>query len=351
MADPNAVETNLNQNAEGSEVEVLNKGLGLADDASANANKSAGAEGEEVDPDGEEDNADATTRVDAELEQAENDAEREAIRARRRDERKNRRKHAQEKRDALERQVQSLTQKVQTQDQELAALKNVSQGVQVQQVDRAIQEAEQAHGHFKSVIADATTKGDGATVADATVAMIRAEDRVKELKGYKANMNRAPAKVLDPGMVNHANEFMKRNPWYGGPRSNDPDSKVLTAVDNSLAAENWDPNTKEYWEELESRASKYLGHRMKASSSPGGANGGYNDGADKQRGGQGSGQAKTPVAGSSGNGSSNNGGGKGKMTLSAERVKAIKDAGAWDDPKRRDAMIQRYKAYDAEQQS
>lgn len=303
---------------ENSDVEELNRAL-------APANAEADVSNDEVDEE------ERTARVDSELEEAASDTEREAIRERRREERKTRRARQQDKRDSLTRQVESLMQTVQNQSLELNQLKNVNAGAQSAQIDQAINQAQQAHSHFKTVIADATTKGDGATVAEATVGMIRAEDRAKELRTYKANMGRGAGKQnIDPSIVNHGSEFLKANSWYGGPQSNDPDSRVMTAVDNSLAAEGWDPKTPAYWEELQTRAAKYLPHRTNGANSPA---------LEKSVT-----ILKSPVAGGSGGNST---GGGAKFVLSAERVKAMKDSGAWDDPKRRESMVKRFKEFDS----
>lgn len=38
-----------------------------------------------------------------------------------------------------------------------------------------------------------------------------------------------------------------------------------------------------------------------------------------------------------------------EIVIDPERVKAMKEAGIWDDPKRRAAMIQKYAQYDRQQ--
>jgi hypothetical protein len=93
------------------------------------------------------------------------------------------------------------------------------------------------------------------------------------------------------------------------------------------------PRTPEYWDELDNRLQKYLPHRY-----TGAANGGSSTGNQRPR----------NVVGSSGREASAAFGGdnRGTFTLSPERVRAMKDAGAWDNPERRQVMIQKYVAYD-----
>ena len=291
--------------------------------------------------DHDDEDADTTARVDAELAQASNDAEREAIRAKRRQERKDRDARRNERMDSLTRQTEALQRQLQEQNEQLSILRNANAGAQLSQVDAAIAQAESTVNQYKAIIADAATKGDGPTVAEATEAMITARERAQQLRGLKtravAHTNTPPA--ADPQMVKLGKQFMDENPWYKGPQDPNPDSRVLSALDNSLAAEGWDPRTPEYWSELRVRAAKYIPHRTKpgAASAAAGEQG-YNGGTPQQR--------RQPVAGAGGNNAGLNTGGDQDYNLSAERVRAMKEAGVWDDPKRRANVIARYREAD-----
>jgi len=284
------------------------------------------AEGEdEHDPlEGDED--EKTAKVDEELESAETEEDREAIRARRRIERKSRAQRNRERVEALERNLQAITEQNRALQQQVSSIQDVNAGSQLAQVDAAISQANQAAEHFKGIIANAATRNDGKTLAEATEYMIAARTRAQQLTEFKANATRAmnAPKPLDTRLVSKSQQFLAKNQWYGGPTSADPDSKVLTALDNSLTAEGWDATTDEYWTELESRAKKYLPHRL---AQPAPAK-----------------RPVNPVAGSSTQPSSGaNGGG---FTLSPERVAAIKAAGMWDDTAARAKMIKSYRDYD-----
>ena len=285
-----------------------------------------GAEVEDLDPleEVDEDEDERTAKVDSELEEAETDADREAIRERRRHERKSRGRRNRERVEALERNLQAVTEQNRTLQQQVSSIQDVNTGSQLAQVDAAIAQANQAAEHFKSVIANAATKGDGQTLAEATEYMIAARTRAQQLSEFKNNASRAinAPKPLDTRLVSKSQQFLGKNQWYGGPTSNDPDSKVLTALDNSLTAEGWDATTDAYWTELEARAKKYLPHRSQTpvvrklltSPVPGGG-------------------ASPGTAGAT-------------FTLSPERVAAIKSAGMWDDPAARAKMIKGYREYD-----
>lgn len=266
-----------------------------------------------------------TAKVDEELDGAETEEDREAIRVRRRAERKSRAQRNRERVEALERNLQAITEQNRALQQQVSSIQDSAAGSQLAQVDAAIAQANQAAEHFKGLIASAASKNDGKTLAEATEYMIAARTRAQQLKEFKENATRAmnAPKPLDTRLVSKSQAFLAKNQWYGGPTSSDPDSKVLTAIDNSLTAEGWDATTDEYWAELENRAKKYLPHRM---SSP-----------PPQK------RPQSPVAGSGSVPSSPSGGG---FTLSPDRVAAIKAAGMWDDPAARAKMIKSYREYD-----
>ena len=85
-----------------------------------------------------------------------------------------------------------------------------------------------------------------------------------------------------------------------------------------------DPSDPEYWEELDNRLSARLPHRYTSKG-----------GSTKKNSG--------PTASSR---VESNGTKPGTIRLSADRVQAIKDAGAWDDVERRNKMIRAYAQYD-----
>lgn len=329
MADQD-LDTGVNQTADKSEIDEIEKIINPSSEKDDVA---------EVAHD-DDDEEDERTQVDSELADASSESEREAIRARRRDDRKNRKSRQREKSASLERQVAALTKQNQQVIEQLSSLQDNNTGAQLAQVDRAIAEANNSYEYHKNLVGDATTKGDGRAAAEATEAMIDARNRAKELTGLKQRATSAinAPKPLNQVMVSHASNFLSSNKWYGGPQSADQDSRVLSSIDNSLAAEGWDSTTPEYWNELNARGAKYLPHRFNSENATMKQNSGYN-GSDK------SSPGKNPIAGGGGDGGSNKGGGV-SFGLSAERVKAMKDAGAWDDTARRNAMIARYQAHD-----
>lgn len=273
----------------------------------------------------------ASARVDSEIEDAVDDTEREEIRARRRNERRSKNAKNRERVEALERNLNAVMEQNRALQQQVGTIQDANVGNQLAQVDNAIQQATNAAEHFKGIIARASAANDGAAVAEATEHMIASRERAKELNNFKLSATRAinAPKPLNPQLVSKSQAFLGKNTWYGGPSSSDPDSKVLTALDNSLTAEGWDPTSDAYWTELDNRAKKYLPHRAAAAPR----------GETRER-------QSNPVPG--GNRAPTTGDKGGTFTLSPDRVKAIKDAGAWDDITARNGMIKAYRSYDKE---
>lgn len=284
-------------------------------------------------------------RSQEELDAATPEAQKEA-REKRKHERQNQRQRQREKIQSLERQLANSIADKQAMEQRLSALETNQTGTQFATLEQHEAQAKAIEKQLVDIIADASTKGDGARVAEATQGLIEVRDRQKVIEqakeGLKAQAARPKAQPLDTEVVNHAKAFMEKVPWYKGPKGTDSDSRVLTAVDNSLTAEGWDPRSPTYWAELESRAKRYLGDRFKGGErgqkdAPSGGDPPHNGAQDRQR--------RSPVAGGS---NDSGGGGSDSRTyrISADRVRAMKEAGIWDDPKRRASAIKRYQEYD-----
>lgn len=254
--------------------------------------------------------------------------EREAIRERRREERKNKKRYQKEKEDSYRREIASLKQQV----QEMNSWKNTIEQRRVQsgvaQLDKALQDSSDALELAKRAIKEATDTNNGAALVDAQELYYAARRRQEDLIGLKrqiaTRMSQPPTQAIpNPKVVANAQNWMKDKKWYD-PTGTDADSRVALTVDNSMAEEGWDPQTSEYWEELDNRLKKYLPHRY---------NSGYNEPNSGKSG------MRPPTGGSSQTRSNSSSSG---FVLSPERVRAMKEAGMWEDPVKRKAMIQRY---------
>jgi hypothetical protein len=177
----------------------------------------------------------------------------------------------------------------------------------------------------------AAQSGDVAGQVEYLEQLTDAKDRLKQAQYYKKQQideAKAPRQNVPNPVANevqkNATTWAKRNSWFD-PQARDTDSRIAKVIDQELAADGWDPADPEYWEELDSRLQSRLPHRYVAK-----------DKAVKRSGPT----ASSRVANTSG------GTKPGTITLSRERVQAIRDAGAWDDVEKRNKMIRAYASYD-----
>lgn len=229
--------------------------------------------------------------------------------------------------ESLRREIAARDELLAQQEARLAAVEKRTQGADMAAVDNELRKTADAYMYFREQHALAVTKADGAAAVEAQEKMYQAQRRGEELTRIKQAAAQRPQQPqpLDPLLKMHAENWLERNKWYD-PAGTDMDSKITLTIDQALAAEGWNPKTPQYWDELDARLKKHLPHRYKS---------GYNGGNSTQR---------SPVAGS---GRSEAGGkGAGEYRLSADRVQAIKDAGAWEDPVARAKMVKRYMEYD-----
>jgi hypothetical protein len=157
------------------------------------------------------------------------------------------------------------------------------------------------------------------------------KQRLAEITAYKKQQleaaKRPKQNVPNPvsnEVQRNATEWLGKNKWYD-PQARDTDSRIAKVIDQDLASEGWDPADPEYWEELDNRLSARLPHRYAAKT-----------GKEPKR-------AGPTASARSANPSSKS---ANTITLSRDRVQAIKDAGAWDDPVKRNKMIKAYAAFD-----
>jgi len=285
---------------------------------------------------GEDDHADA-----AALANATSDADREAIRARRRQERADKKAAARERETSLRDELAARDRMIAELSQRLMGVEQRGVVADIEQLDTAAQRANSAVNYYKGVIEEATKKQDGATVAEAIdkMGMAKAEAlRLAQVKHHVTQRAQSAAPALDPSVKNHGMAWIERNKWYD-PNGGDTDSSIVLTIDRRLAQDGFDPRSEAYWRELDKRVATYLPHRGQKS--------GYT--TDDSPSGK---PGRTPVAGSGREGGAGGAGSKGgSYTLSADRVKALKDAGVWDDPKARSDAIRRYRDYDRQHQA
>lgn len=220
----------------------------------------------------------------------------------------------------------------------LSQLERNTKAEHITRLDKNIEDAQVQLEYAKMKLAEATSNNDGQAMVEAQTLWHNAQEQVRNLQGMRQRADaelRQPqqqqAPQIDPVIQRNAAQWMKRNSWYN-PSATDPDSRVAKSIDEQMSSEGWDATDPDYWEELDSRLQKVLPHR-------------YNESNDDDNR-----QVRRPrnVVGSSGREASAAYGGTNRtqFVLSPERVKAMKDAGAWDNPERKAKMIKNFIAFD-----
>ena len=203
-------------------------------------------------------------------------------------------------------------------------------------IDKNLEDANYRVEYAKLKLAEATQNADGQAMVEAQTLWNAAQREVDQLTHIRRQADqelRQPQQqnAPDPTGQRLAQRWMARNSWYN-PSASDPDSRVAKKIDELMGAQGWDPTDPDYWDELDSRLHKELPHR-------------YNETNDED-----SRNVRRPrnVVGSSGREASAAYGGSNRtqFVLSPDRVKAMKEAGAWDNPERKAKMIKQFIAYD-----
>lgn len=220
----------------------------------------------------------------------------------------------------LERQNQQLLER-------LSVLERKSHGSDLARLDKAIEDQDNRILFAKQKIAEATRSGNGELLTSAQEMWFEARRQAEALANLKkravAPQPQRTIQAPDPQLQRHASNWMANNPWYD-PSGKDPDSRRALNEDAILAEEGYDPKTAEYWEELDRRLQRVVPHR-------------YTEDADEKP----RSRPRSAVTSSGREFASNNGRGN-SFTLSPEQVRAMKDAGMWDDAEKRAKMIRRY---------
>ena len=293
-------------------------------DAEEEPKKEVKAE-ESEEPD--EDQEDSSNEQDEE----ETDEDRERIREARREERRLK-KELNKQRDATARnKISALERRNAELAERLAKVENAAASYQFAQLDKSIEDESTRVEYAKMKMLQAAQSGDAAGQVEYLEQLTDAKERLKQAQYYKKQQleqAKAPRQnvpnEISTEVQQNATQWLKKNSWYD-PQARDTDSRIAKVIDQELAADGWDPSDSEYWEELDNRLSARLPHRYTA------------------KGGQQTRRAGPTASSRVANTTSAK---PGTITLSRDRVQAIKDAGAWDDVEKRNKMIRAYASYD-----
>lgn len=264
-------------------------------------------------------------------EDSEDEDEREKIREARREERKLKKELAKQREASAKHKISALERRNEELARRLAAVESTASSFQFAQVDKAIEDEATRVEYAKMKLLQASQAGDAEAQVEYLEQLQESKQRLAQITAYKKQQleqaKRPKQNVPNPvaqEVQKNAESWLTKNKWYD-PQARDTDSRIAKVIDQDLAAEGWDPADPEYWDELDNRLSARLPHRYAAKT-----------GTTPKRAGP---TASARTANPTGKAANT-------ITLSRDRVQAIKDAGAWDDPAKRNKMIKAYAAFD-----
>lgn len=221
----------------------------------------------------------------------------------------------------------------------LTQLERNTKSADLVRIDKSIEDAQTRLEYAKMKLAEATQNGDGEAMVEAQTLWQQAQEETRQLTSLRQQADQELRKpqqndnndLPDPTVQRLAAQWMRRNKWYN-PAATDTDSRIAKKIDELMVTEGWNPTDPDYWEELDSRLQSKLPHR-------------YNDSNDSD-----TRDVRRPrnVVGSAGREASAAYGGSNRtqFVLSPERVKAMKEVGAWDNPERKARMVKQFIEFD-----
>ena len=293
-----------------------------------------GGKVESVKKNDDEDDEDAQDAADddAAAEEGETDEERERIREARREERRLKKDLKKQRDISAKNKINSLERRNEELAKRLAAVENTAASYQFAQIDKAVEDESTRVEYAKMKMLQAAQAGDVSAQMEFLEQLTDAKQRLNQVQHYKKQQleqAKSPKQnvpnQLTEDVQRNATKWLKKHSWYD-PQARDTDSRIAKVIDQELAADGWDPSDSDYWEELDNRLQSRLPHRY---TSKGGA---------QKRGGPTASSRVSNTTSAKPN----------TITLSRERVQAIKDAGSWDDVEKRNKMIRAYASYDRE---
>jgi hypothetical protein len=262
----------------------------------------------------------------------EDEFEREKIREARREERRLKKELVKQREASSKHKISALEKRNEDLARRLAAVENTAASYQFAQIDKALEDEATRVEYAKMKMLQAAQSHNPAEQMEYLEQLTEAKQRLQQVQAYKKqqlDQAKAPKQNVPNEMAaevqRNAERWLKKNSWFDT-QARDTDSRIAKVIDQELAADGWDPSDSEYWDELDNRLQSRLPHRYTG------------------RGSSNNKRSAGPTASSRVANTSN--GKPSTITLSRERVSAIKDAGAWDDVAKRNKMIRAYADYD-----
>jgi hypothetical protein len=254
--------------------------------------------------------------------------------------------------DQLERTVQTMARRLDSNDKTNLETRITHTKAMIRKAESVMEEAADAEKGGKALV-EATRIRDG----------LRDDLGKLEMAKDRSEKQETPQSKVDPRVVKRAESWAKNYNQFQGWTGTDV--RIVRAIDDAVAEEGFDPTSKDYWNEMDKRIAKYLPHRVgesdeeddededeeeerprkkkkkqRAASKKDDEDDDDEDGGKRPKNGGGGPRFRT--------------GGPGRdlrpneVYLNAERIAALKESGAWEDPILRKKMLKRYQDYDRE---
>ncbi len=236
-------------------------------------------------------------------------------------------------------------------------------------IDQAIKQAEAQLAEAKRLEKEAITAHDGDAAVQARELADIFEARRDALARRKLQVEQtarrrqeAPTMREPPPEMAAALMWIEANKSWFDPKLNNEDSILASAIEDALVREGkLSPSTPAFWEELDNRlARRGIGKRNNSAGiedidddEEDEDNDASSDGAASRANSKSAGERADArnIKKPSGGPKVSVGGAKrvlkpGEVYVSADRVRAMKEAGIWDDPEARKQMLKRYREFD-----
>jgi hypothetical protein len=251
------------------------------------------------------------------------DAQREARRNRRRAKKDHIRKSNEEK----DTRLTLLAKQNQELMERLAGLERKSYSADLARLDKAIEDEELRLNYATAKMREATDNANGQAFTQAQQMWYDSKRKIEAMHGFKSRVAESGEQqsqgTVNPDAVRLAHRWIDKNPWFDQ-NGDDEDSQIVRVIDQKMIKEGWNPSDPDFWEELDSRLQKRIPEK-------------YNQRSESNRS-----RPRSVVTGTGRETGRASGGNT--FVLEPEQVRAMKDAGLWDDPEKRARMIKRYAA-------
>lgn len=245
-----------------------------------------------------------------------------AIREARRNRRKAKKEYIKRTNEEKDQRLQTLQRQNEELMRRLSQVERKTVESDLHRLDKMMEDEELKARYWETKRKDAFTSRDADAFSKAEEALAQAKQRLHQMHAAKQRFSQdSQESNVDPKVVRRAKEWMERNSWYD-PEGSDEESQIAKVIDKKLTDEGLDPTSNEYWDEFDSRLQRRLPHL-------------YTQQRDRSER-----RPRSVVTGSARE--SYGGGGVVNLRLEPEQVRAMKEAGFWEDKAKRAKMIKRY---------